>query len=40
MDVVVFDPATLLVPHVRHGHPARYCSPVAVALQYDGRITL
>lgn len=32
-DVVVFDPATLLVLHVRHGHAARSVAPVEIALQ-------
>jgi len=32
-DVVVFDPATLLVLHVRHGHAQRHISPVTLTLQ-------
>ena len=39
-DVLVFDPATLLVLHVRHGHAARQCSPVTLELQCGGRVTL
>lgn len=32
-DVVVFDPATLLVLHVRHGGAQRMIAPVEIALQ-------
>ncbi len=31
-DVIVFDPATLLVLHVRHGHASRQVAPVTLEL--------
>ena len=35
-DVIVFDPATLLVLHVRKDHVMRSVAPVEIALQYGG----
>lgn len=39
-DVIVFDPATLLVLHVRHGHASRAISPVTIELLCGCRVTL
>jgi Uma2 family endonuclease len=39
-DVLVFDPATLLVLHVRHGHASRQISPVTLDLECGCRVTL
>ena len=37
--VIVFDPATLLVLHVRHGHASRAISPVAIEPLCGCRVT-
>ena len=39
-DVVVFDPATLLVLHVRYGKAERLVSPVEIALQCGCTVTV
>lgn len=39
-DVLVFDPATLLVLHVRHGVAQRHVSPVTIALQCGCVVTV
>ena len=39
-DVLVFDPATLLVLHVRHGQAQRLISPVAISLQCGCYVTV
>jgi Uma2 family endonuclease len=39
-DVVVFDPSTLLVLHVRHGHAERKVSPVDIELQCGCVVTV
>lgn len=39
-DVVVFDPAILLVLHIRQGHAARLVSPVEIALQCGCTVTV
>lgn len=37
-DVIVFDPATLLVLHVRHGHASRQVAPVTLELLCGCRV--
>jgi hypothetical protein len=32
-DIIVFDPRTLLVLHIRKGHASRQISPIAIELQ-------
>ena len=39
-DIVVFDPSTLLVLHVRHGHVERNVSPVDIELQCGCVVTV
>ncbi len=39
-DVLVFDPATLLVLHVRHGQAQRHISPVTISLQCGCSVTV
>ena len=39
-DVIVFDPTSLFVLHVRHGHAERMISPVEISLQCDCKITI
>lgn len=39
-DVIVFDPATLLVLHVRHGLASRAVSPVTIDLLCGCRVTV
>jgi hypothetical protein len=39
-DVVVFDPSTLLVLHIRHGSAVRMTSPVEIALQCGCTVTV
>lgn len=39
-DVLIFDPATLLVLHVRHGHAERLISPVTISLQCGCFVTI
>ena len=39
-DVIVFDPATLLVLHVRHGHASRQIAPVIIELLCGCRVTV
>ncbi|MDP2433820.1 MAG: Uma2 family endonuclease [Pseudomonas sp.] len=39
-DVLVFDPATLLVLHVRHGQARRLISPVTISLQCGCSLTI
>jgi Uma2 family endonuclease len=39
-DVIVFDPATLLVLHVRHGQAQRQIAPVAIDLLCGCRVSL
>jgi Uma2 family endonuclease len=39
-DVLVFDPSTLLVLHVRHGHAERMIAPVEIRLQCGCAVTI
>jgi len=39
-DILIFDPATLLVLHVRHGRATRMISPVEIALQCGCVVTI
>lgn len=39
-DVVVFDPSTLLVLHIRHGYAERHISPVDITLQCGCAVTV
>ncbi len=39
-DVVIFDPSTLLVLHVRHGRATRMISPVEIVLQCGCAVTI
>jgi Uma2 family endonuclease len=39
-DIIVFDPRTLLVLHVRHGHASRHLAPQEIRLQCDCIVTV
>lgn len=39
-DVLVFDPSTLLVLHLRHGHAERRISPVEISLRCGCLVTI